>query len=156
MPTLPLRKKIWFIEPFTYPTPLRLGYKSVFRGSPAPPVYTTLVPNYGGLYAVMVYDATCTPLPYRLIYVGKAGNLSERVCRSHEKYQSWERAACGAQLFASFHCMISESVRTTAERQIIERYRPECNTALNPSANAIRSLLDPYLNPYYRVLGDLG
>jgi hypothetical protein len=140
MPTLPPTQKILFIQPFTYPTPLKLAYKPVFRGSPAPPTYTTLVPSYGGLYLIMIADGTCTPLPYRLIYVGKAGNLSERVCASHEKLPSWKRAAGGAQLFVAFHCMIDESARTTAEQQIIERYRPQCNVALNPNVLTLRAL----------------
>ena len=143
MPTLPLRKKIWFVEPFTYPSPLRLMYRPVLPGSPRP-VSTTYVPSYGGLYAVMARDASCSPLPYRLIYVGKAGNLSERVCRSHEKYPSWERAARGAQLFVAFHSIADESARTMAERRIIEHYKPECNTALNPNTLTLRSFLGLY------------
>jgi hypothetical protein len=155
MPALPLRSIQFLDRIFTGPTPLRLTYKPVFRGSPRP-FNTTYVPSYGGLYAVMVHDATCSPLPYRLIYLGKAGKLSERVCGSHEKYTSWERVACGAQLFVAFHLIADESDRTIAERRIIEHYRPECNTALNPNTNAIRSLLDLYLNPRYRPLSDLG
>ena len=130
MPALPLRRIQFLDRLFTGPTPLRLTYKPVFRGSPTP-FSTTYVPNFGGLYAVMVHDGTCSPLPYRLIYVGKAGNLSERVCLSHEKYPSWAQAACGAQLFVAFHSIADESARAIAERQIIEHYRPECNQTFN-------------------------
>jgi hypothetical protein len=66
-------------------------------------------------------------LPYRLIYVGEAANLSERVCRSHEKYESWVRAACGAPLFVAFHSIAGESARRKAEQRLIEHYGPECN-----------------------------
>jgi excinuclease UvrABC nuclease subunit len=154
MPGLPLRS-IWFIKPFNHPTPLRLTFQPVFSSGPHP-LSTTYVPRSGGLYAVMVYDATCAPLPYRLIYVGKAGKLSERVCASHEKYSSWKRAACGSPLYVAFRLIADESARTIAERQIIEKYRPECNTALNPNTYTLRSLLDLYTNPRYRSLSDLG
>jgi hypothetical protein len=141
MPARPLRHIQFQNLLFTGPTPLRLTCKPSFGGAPVP-YSTTYVPPFGGLYAVMIYDATCSPLPYRLIYLGRARKLSERVCGSHEKYPSWERAACGAQLYVAFHSIADESARTIAERRIIEHYRPECNTALNPNA--------------FRPLGDLG
>ena|SRR5712691_5728564 len=143
MPTLPLRRIQFLNLQFTGPTPLRLTYKPVFRGSPRP-FSTTYVPSYGGLYAIVVYDATCSPLPYRLIYLGKAGNLSERVCGSHEKYESWVRAACGAQLFVAFRSIKDESTRTVSERRLIEHYGPECNKTFNPNTLALRSLLGLY------------
>lgn len=130
MPALPLRRIQFLNLNFTGPTPLRLTYKPVFLGSPRP-FSTTYMPSFGGLYAILVHDATCSPRPYRLIYLGKAGDLSERVCGSHEKYESWMRAACGAQLFVAFYLMANELARTSAERRLIEHYRPECNKTFN-------------------------
>lgn len=149
MPALPIRNRaqgwIRFLHlPFAGPTPLKLTYRPVLASlaTHQRPFGTTHIPDFGGLYAIMVHDATCHPLPYRLIYVGEAGKLSERVCRSHEKYASWERAACGAQLFIAFHCIPNESERKAAERQLIEHYRPECNRTFNsnPPLGAFRGL----------------
>jgi hypothetical protein len=78
-----------------------------------------------------------------LIYLGKAGDLSERVCGSHEKYASWEQAACGAQIFVAFYLVGDESARTSAERRIIEHYKPECNETFNHNA-ALTSLSELY------------
>ena len=148
MPSLPIRRRtqqwISFLQlPFSGPVPLNLTYKPVFGGAPVP-YNTTDVPSFAGLYAIMVYDATWRPLPYRLIYVGEAGNLAERVCSSHEKYPSWVRAASGGQLFAAFHAVVRESARKTAERQLIEHYGPECNKTYNHNALTLRSLMGLY------------
>lgn len=101
---------------------------------------TTRVPAYGGLYAILLYDATWRPLPYRLIYVGETGNAAERVCRSHEKHESWTRAASGYPLYVAFCAMSSALARRMAERRIIERYKPECNMTFNQNALALRAL----------------
>ena len=92
----------------------------------------------------MVDDATWGPLPYRLICVGKARSLAERVCRSHEKYESWVHAASGAALFVAFHFIEEESARSAVERRLIEHYRPECNETFNHNALALRSLASLY------------
>ena len=133
---MPISFKGWS---FTYPTALRLTYTPSSMSCPTP-FSTTFVPSSGGLYAIMIYDANWRPLPYRLIYVGKAQNLAERVCRSHEKYESWERAAGGAQLYIAFHIIQNESARKAAERQIIEHYGPECNETFNHNLLALRAL----------------
>jgi hypothetical protein len=136
MPAISVRRYccIHFLGlPFIGPTPLRLTYKSVSLKSPRP-FSSTYVPSSGGLYAVMVRDAACSPLPYRLIYAGKAGSLSQRVCGGHEKYLSWERAARGAQLFVAFYLVGDESTRTRFERRIIQHYQPECNETFNHNA----------------------
>ncbi len=106
-------------------------------------IASTYVPSYGGLYVVMINDATWQPLPCRPIYVGKAQDLSLRVCRSHEKYQSWLRAASGTGLFIAFCHIEDENVRSDVERRLIEHYTPSCNRMFN--RNAAR----------FRVLGDL-
>ena len=146
-PTLPSQNRqgwiqfldLWFLGP----TPLRLTYKPSFGGGPIP-LSTRYVPSVGGLYAIMVYDATFGPLPYRLIYMGEAQNLAERLCGSHEKYESWIRAAGGSQLYVGFHFIEQESARQTTERRLIEYYGPECNKTFNHNALALRALSSLY------------
>jgi hypothetical protein len=90
--------------------------------------------NFGGVYAVLVLDTQWGPMPYRPIYFGEAGNMSERVCPSHEKYKSWERAARGGLLFVAFHVIPNEAARKAAEKQLIGQYSPECNVTHNAFA----------------------
>jgi hypothetical protein len=92
----------------------------------------------------MVRDAAWRPQPYRLIYIGEAGNLAERVVRSHEKYESWRHAAGGAQLFVAFHAVEGTLIRRVREKKLIEHYEPECNKTFNRNALAVRSLVDLY------------
>jgi hypothetical protein len=130
IPAFPIQRRmqqwIWFLNlPFAGPTAFDVAHK----------------PTFGGLYAIMVFDATCTPLPYRLIYVGETGNLAERVCRSHEKYPSWVRAAGGRQLFVAFHAIENSLLRRAAEQRLIGHYRPACNETFNPNALQLKTLL---------------
>ncbi len=112
----PRQQWIWFSNlPFAGPTPFDIAAKH----------------NFGGLYAILVFDPRCKPLPYRVIYIGEAGDMGERVCRSHEKYQSWVRSAGGSLLFVAFHAIVNETERRAAERRLIEHYRPECNETFN-------------------------
>ena len=94
-----------------------------------------------GLYAVLVYDPSASPRPYRVIYFGQARDLSDRVTGSHEKYLSWCTAAGGsANLYVAFHWMLGsiESQRTIAERELIQHYAPECNSTHNPWGFGLR------------------
>ena len=144
MPSLPHRNRsqqcLFFLGlQFVAPTQLRLTYRPTLFNAPQPH-NTTYVPSYGGIYAVMVYDSTWKPLPYRPIYIGEAQNLSERVCQIHEKYDSWVRAACGGQLYVAFHCIEGEAARKAAERRLIEHFKPECNKTFNHNALPLRAL----------------
>jgi hypothetical protein len=115
---------------FSPPAPLRLTYRATLRLA-ARPIATTLVPSYAGLYVVLVYDPSWSPLPYRPLYFGQAKELSERVCRSHEKYSAWEEAAGGTQLYVAFCNMPSALTRNITEQRLIERYLPQCNDIYN-------------------------
>jgi len=42
------------------------------------------LPSCPGIYAILVFDWTSKPRPYRVLYFGKAADLSERVVRSRE------------------------------------------------------------------------
>jgi hypothetical protein len=115
---------------FTPPRLLIVPYRPTLRLAPRP-ISTTQVPSYAGLYVVLVYDPSCSPLPYRPLYFGQAMELSDRVCRSHEKYSSWEKAAGSSSLYVAFCEMPSALDRDIAERGLIERYLPQCNEIYN-------------------------
>ena len=89
-----------------------------------------LFPNLpkGGIYAVLAYDATWKPLPYRVLYFGKAKDLGERVCESHEKYWAWKmEAGYLSSLYYSFMPVALEAERTRIESELIGHYGPPCN-----------------------------
>jgi excinuclease UvrABC nuclease subunit len=81
-----------------------------------------------GIYAVLTRDTNWKPLPYRVLYFGKAGDLRGRVCGSHEKFWSWRMEAGGTSLlFYSFRAVATEAERTRIETELIRHYGPPCN-----------------------------
>jgi hypothetical protein len=101
-----------------------------------------LVP-VAGLYAILVPDGSATPRPFRPIYFGEAEDLSQRVTRSHEKYDEWCKAASGATNLRLALCYMSRSTkqeRTTVESGIVQHYKPCCNVVFNPLASLFAGL----------------
>jgi hypothetical protein len=93
------------------------------------------LPPTPGLYAILVFDCSCSPRMFRVLYFGKAGDLAVRVVSSHEKYDEWCRAAGGAGNLYVAHCQMTTSYeweRTSIEASLIRQYTPVCNTKLNP------------------------
>jgi excinuclease UvrABC nuclease subunit len=91
-----------------------------------------------GLYAVMIYDASCQPRPYRVLYFGKAANLRQRVCASHEKFWAWQmEAGLNSPLFFSYLRVNAEADRARIERDLIANYSPVCNEKGNPMIKAL-------------------
>jgi len=92
------------------------------------------LPALPGLYAVLVCDSTCAPRPYRVIYFGQAGDLAQRVTRSHEKHPEWCRTANGeANLYLAYDRTLglTERQQVATEEQLIQEYTPQCNV-INP------------------------
>ena len=53
------------------------------------PVTLWTPPYRAGLYAMLVPDGSCRPRPFRIIYFGESGNMSDRgFLRSHHKFFS--------------------------------------------------------------------
>lgn len=123
VPAPPPQNWIWFSSPSSASLP--------FAGPS--PLASAATFNYGGLYAILTPDSSWSPLPYRLLYLGESGKLSDRVRTGHEKYASWARAAGGAgRLYVAFHIIENQTERRATESKLIAHYRPECNDTFNP------------------------
>lgn len=87
------------------------------------------IPDKSGVYCV--YECTYnsekdTVSIHRLIYIGKAGNVRERI-RNHEKWQAWKRhVRSGNELCFSFGSLQSEN-RDRVEAAFIFEHKPPEN-----------------------------
>lgn len=90
------------------------------------------IPPYNGLYVILVRDETCSPRPYRLLYIGESENLNTRVTTNHEKHSDWTREAKGKPLFVAYHAPLglTTSQRKELEERLIKKYDPPCNVLL--------------------------
>lgn len=87
-----------------------------------------------GVYAILVYDPSCRPRPYRVLYFGESQDIYSRATTSHEKYDDWRReAGPGVTLYRAFHFMSgsSQAQRQVVETNLIETYNPPCNQKLS-------------------------
>lgn len=104
---------------------------------------TFLTPPYrAGLYAILVPDITATPRPFRVIYFGESGNLSDRgFFKAHHKYFSWLlQAGVESNLYIAVYLMplSTQEQRRLVESQLIADYRPVCNDGLGLTFKYIR------------------
>jgi len=85
-------------------------------------------PKFGGVYAILIPDQSNSPLPFSVIYFGKATSFAERLSTSHEKYPCW-RAECteGGQLYLALCPIATEEARANVESRLIQAYKPVCN-----------------------------
>lgn len=89
-------------------------------------------PYRAGLYVIMVPDQNMKPKPYRAIYFGESGNMSERGFNSHHKKNCWiNTAGSEGNLFISTHLMpdSSEKERRNIEERLVQEYNTNryCN-----------------------------
>lgn len=82
-----------------------------------------------GLYAIMLFDSTCNPRPFRVIYFGQSDNIYYRASKTHENYEDWCKAAGRNSLYVSFYEMLgsTELQREIDETTLIDTYKPICN-----------------------------
>jgi hypothetical protein len=127
-----------FLQPFLAPRPqspfIRFG--NVLFSDPEPLTDATLadiVLSTAGLYAIMVYDAGWSPLPYRPLYFGESDNIRTRATRTHENYASWKREGGTATLYRAFHSMpgSNRTQRQAVESALIAHYNTPCNERLS-------------------------
>jgi hypothetical protein len=119
------------------PAPIRTGIRFNNNDFSEPTAFGgAWLPTWPGLYAILVSDSRCSPRPYRVIYFGKAVDLSSRATRSHEKFDEWNRVAGAGVLYITFLSMpiSSERERAAIEEDLIKHYAPECNRTFNPLA----------------------
>jgi hypothetical protein len=118
------------------PVPAPTGIRFQDRYFSEPTVFASAwLPPSPGVYAILVFDWTCSPRPFRVLYFGKASDLGGRVVRSHEKYAEWNRAASGAGLlYVAYHLMPNtyDWQRAAVEENLIKHYAPVCNRTFNP------------------------
>jgi hypothetical protein len=117
------------------PAPTGLWFKDRYFSEPSA-FSSTFIPKLSGLYAIVAFDLAGSPRPFRVIYFGKASDLSDRVVRSHEKYDTWCQAAgSSGRLLISYHLMPNahDLELYSAEDVLIKHYQPVCNMKSNPS-----------------------
>jgi hypothetical protein len=120
------------------PAPTGIRFQDAYFSEPKP-LFSEWLPMQPGLYAVLVFDFSCEPRPYRPIYFGKAEDLAKRVTSSHEKYSEWSRACKSVTgLYLAYHAMPNSSdlERGALERNLIRAFTPQCNDAHNPLSDA--------------------
>jgi hypothetical protein len=116
------------------PSPAPTGIKFVEAQFSEPMQFGGWLPKSPGLYAILVWDLSCRPRPFRAIYFGMASDIGARVGTSHEKYDEWMRCAGMTGLYTAHHRMpgSTERQRADLEARLITRCRPDCNVAFNP------------------------
>ena len=109
---------------------MAIRYGDYVFDAPAP-VAPWSAPHVAGVYAILVADQTCQPMPFRVIYFGESRNMSARGSfRGHPRYPCWIREAGSEQsLYIAVYPM-SESTpeqrRAVADR-LISEIAPVCN-----------------------------
>jgi hypothetical protein len=87
-----------------------------------------------GLYAILVYDPSCTPRPYRVLYFGESENIQTRATGTHENYSHWRAQAGPLARICRSLCPLSSATklqRQQAESALIAKYQPPCNERLS-------------------------
>lgn len=94
-------------------------------------------PYRAGVYAILKPDPKCVPEPFKPLFFGQSGNMSERgfwLC--HFALKCWLREAGGEDdLFISIHSMpdSTEASRMAVVQELVAAYDPPCN---RPPADA--------------------
>ena len=109
---------------------MTINYGGIIFDGPHPT--TEWEPPYrAAVYAIVMPDETCKPKPFRVIYFGESGNLSERgFWQSHHKYQCFiDHAGLDSNIYIAIHKMpnSTEEERKNVESKLIAKYDPICN-----------------------------
>lgn len=111
-------------------------YQVFFRGYRRQENIGTL-PSYSGIY--MVYtcsynEKTQTVLLMKLIYIGQAQNINERI-NNHEKKEEFEKELSDGQQLCYSYAEIEESDLNIVENALIFAQKPPLNTQYTRSFN---------------------
>ena len=109
---------------------MAIRYGGYVFDAPAP-VARWSAPHRAGVYAILVADQTYQPMPFRVIYFGESGNMSERgFLNGHPKYSCWIREAGSEQ---SLYIAVYPMPESTPEHRravaggLISEIGPVCN-----------------------------
>ncbi len=86
--------------------------------------------NKGKAGIYLVYRKNKIDQKLRLIYIGKAQDLSERVNNSHEHYKDWLTWAYEDENYLYFSSVIPQNIEdiSRCEAALIYRFKPPVNT----------------------------
>jgi len=101
---------------------------------PSTPTAVDVFLGQSGLYVILVYDPSCTPRPFRVLYFGESENIQMRATGTHENFSHW-RAQAGpiAQIYRALCPLFSSTKleRQQVESSLIAKYTPPCNERLS-------------------------
>jgi hypothetical protein len=101
---------------------------------PSTPSAVDIFLGQSGLYAILIYDQSCTPRPFRVLYFGESENIQTRATGIHENFSHWKTlAGCRSQIYRSM-CPLSSATkleRQQIESALIAEYAPPCNERLS-------------------------
>ena len=87
-------------------------------------------PCRAGLYAITVPDQSIKPKPFRVVYFGESGNMSERGFSSHHKRSCWIKAAGRETNIYISTLLLPDATpfgRTNLEHTLVLKHKPVCN-----------------------------
>ena len=88
------------------------------------------VPDKSGIYGVYTckyHESDNTVSLKRLIYIGEAANVKNRI-GSHEKWKNWQNELKSGQQICFNFAPISPAKREQAEAAMIYEHKPVCNS----------------------------
>jgi hypothetical protein len=101
---------------------------------PASSAFIETIAGQPGVYAVLVFDPTCTPRPYRPVYFGESDNIHGRAAGTHENHSSWRaEAGTNAPLYRALCPLpgLTKTQRQQVESVLIAEYSTPCNRKLS-------------------------
>ena len=88
-------------------------------------------PYLAAIYAILVDDPSCTPVPFRPIYFGETDDLSAPgLIQRHPLHDCWYKQTGSVyRLYIAIFDMAESSLaeRQQVQTELIKRYRPICN-----------------------------
>jgi hypothetical protein len=94
------------------------------------PLAADVLPAGPGLFAILVPNYECRPVPYEPIYFGESANIRGAVGTHHAAYNRWRwhpRGRSGLFVSCMFMPSSTEDWRRYNEGQLIKQYNPACN-----------------------------
>ena len=87
-------------------------------------------PSYGGIYAISyIGSANYDTGRHTILYIGQTGNFSDRpVSPGHDKYDCCKRQSNQAKLYVRIHRDDDGFSRILKESELVNRYKPVCNS----------------------------